>query len=328
MTLLSDKTIAKLIENGLITNKGEIGFDFKVDNKIDSPIQASSLDLHIGSIYSPQNCKKALDHHVLKSGETIVIKTLEKLDIPLNIGAIGTIPSHYAKNGILATNPGHIDPGYNGFLHLTLINMGKEDWPVEKETSIISLMFFLLDEDAVCGYMKRLPESNDNNCDKDTELIETTLNNLSVDFMNFKGSSKRIAKRITKNVLFKHNLVPIIITIIIFVMGFAYQLFNYNTLDRLKDLENKVNNTYVTADRFRSLEMELTTINNKVGNLDASVNGIIEKATKSELLETNLSSLKKEMDLLKEDLGVLRSNFLEIKKQLSVDTNSLKDGKQ
>ena len=98
----------------------------------DSPVQASSIDLRIGNIYLPgeketdlggaQNPKQ---DYSLKTGETAVITTLETLHLPGDIAAFGFPPSRVSFKGLLMTNPGHVDPGYEGVMRFTVINMPK-----------------------------------------------------------------------------------------------------------------------------------------------------------------------------------------------------------
>jgi hypothetical protein len=80
----------------------------------DSPVQASSVDLHIGPIFLPdtkddetgseRNPKK---EHVLRTGETSVVATKETLHFPPDVAGIGFPPARISSLGLLMTNPGH-----------------------------------------------------------------------------------------------------------------------------------------------------------------------------------------------------------------------------
>jgi deoxycytidine triphosphate deaminase len=116
MKLLNDEMLCDyvnrpdpLLVKGL---KTPVGFDK------DSPVQPSSIDLHIGSIYVPGTKHgedgsedKALTSHTLGPGQTALVTTLETLNLPNNVAAIGFPPSRISAQGILMTNPGHVDPG-------------------------------------------------------------------------------------------------------------------------------------------------------------------------------------------------------------------------
>lgn len=83
--------------------------------------------------------------HGLATGETAVVRTAEILRLPGNIAAIGFPPSTAVSlAGLLTTNPGHVDPGYQGPLHLTVINMGKEVFTLYRGQRIMRLMLFAL----------------------------------------------------------------------------------------------------------------------------------------------------------------------------------------
>jgi deoxycytidine triphosphate deaminase len=94
----------------------------------DSPVQPSSIDLHIGSIYlpgvdsnAPGGVPRPKTEHILKPGRTAVVLTREEFKLPGHIAGIGFPPSHISFQGILMTNPGHVDPGYSGPMRFTVI---------------------------------------------------------------------------------------------------------------------------------------------------------------------------------------------------------------
>ena len=86
-----------------------------------SPVQPSSLDLTIGFIYVPDtpngrpgSLSTAAIEHVLTPGQTAIVATAEEFNFPSDIAAFGFPPTRISSNGILMTNPGHIDPGFKG----------------------------------------------------------------------------------------------------------------------------------------------------------------------------------------------------------------------
>jgi dCTP deaminase len=138
MMLLRDEEIYKLLkaEVPLITNVPTIQDDYGKD----SWVQPASLDLHVGKIYVPEvnsedfgGTKNPKPNCVLEPGHTAVVETKESLKLPPNIAAIGFPPSHVSAQGLLTTNPGHVDPGYVGHLSLTIINA-----PVTRAASLRS----------------------------------------------------------------------------------------------------------------------------------------------------------------------------------------------
>lgn len=145
-----------------------------------SPIQACSIDLHVGEIYIPGaaqgevgSVSKGKPSHALASGHSVVVKSLEELSLPDDIGAIALPPSHISSKGILIANFGHVDPGYKGRLRFTVINMGKEPYIFSKGEDVITLLFFRI-EKARTGWATRNPSQR--------ELTQGEVNVLSKDF--------------------------------------------------------------------------------------------------------------------------------------------------
>jgi dCTP deaminase len=97
-----------------------------------SRIQAASLDLSIGGIFvpgtepdKPGGAYTPLTEVNLAQGHTAVIRTKEKLHVGPRLAGIAFPPASLSLKGLLTTNPGHVDPGYHGPLHLTVINMSR-----------------------------------------------------------------------------------------------------------------------------------------------------------------------------------------------------------
>ena len=122
-------------------------------NDARSAIQPASLDLTVGEIYvpdvnagepgaigSPQTAP-----YRLKPGHTAVVTTRETLHVPSTHAAIGFPPTTISNYGILMTNPGHVDPGYEGPLTFTVINMGREEFQLRPDDRIVTMLFFQLD---------------------------------------------------------------------------------------------------------------------------------------------------------------------------------------
>jgi dCTP deaminase len=158
----------------------------------DSPVQASSIDLHIGTIYLPGTKESATGaattkpDHVLKTGETAVVTTRETLHLPLNVAAFGFPPSSVSFKGLLMTNPGHVDPGYTGYMRFTVINMGKDPYPLNSGDPIVTLLIFLLDADVHRGWVARKGASQ--------LPSQRAVNRLSRDFVDVERRATGIAR--------------------------------------------------------------------------------------------------------------------------------------
>jgi deoxycytidine triphosphate deaminase len=128
----------------------------------ESPLQASSIDLRIGRIFLPESKKDGpggegapLDQHILRPGRTAAVTTLEELKLPRNMAAIGFPPSRVSFQGILMTNPGHVDPGYQGPMRFTVINMGSQDYVLRKSDAIVTLLLLRLSGEAKVDWLAR-----------------------------------------------------------------------------------------------------------------------------------------------------------------------------
>ena len=59
------------------------------------------------------------------------------------------------NKGLLMTNPGHVDPGYSGRLHLTVINMSRSDMVLRCKDAILTVIFYKLGGECKAGYDER-----------------------------------------------------------------------------------------------------------------------------------------------------------------------------
>jgi dCTP deaminase len=159
----------------------------------DSPVQASSVDLHIGNVYLPgeketdlggaQNPKQ---DYSLKTGETAVITTTETLHLPSDVAGFGFPPSGVSFKGLLMTNPGHVDPGYVGVMRFTVINMGKDPYCLQRGGRIVTLLLFRLNHSVHSTWLDRNPAGS-------TLPSHANISRLSRDFVDVDERAKKIA---------------------------------------------------------------------------------------------------------------------------------------
>lgn len=144
---LNDKEIDALISAGAIENVYFGGHDHFDRN---SPVQPCSLDLKVGKIYLPSarpgqdgSAENPIEsHHIVPVGATVVVETAEVFHLPHTIGAFGFPPTSVSNIGILVTNLGHLDPGYHGTVRFTLVNMGRNPYPLRRGESIYTTLLF------------------------------------------------------------------------------------------------------------------------------------------------------------------------------------------
>src|SRR5579859_7198352 len=185
----------------LVTNLGRPQVERYVDGitlpanpfSRESPVQASSMELHIGDIYLPEakegpdGAAQAKTDHVLKSGETAVVMTRETLQLPAHVAAFGFPPSRVSFKGLLMTNPGHVDPGYTGLLRFTVINMSKDPFPLNRGDAIVKLLFFTLDNPPQADWQQRNPNGY-------PPPTQADVNRLSKDFVDVEQRATSIAR--------------------------------------------------------------------------------------------------------------------------------------
>lgn len=150
-----------------------------------SRIQAASLDLSIGDIFipgadtdKPGGSRSPHTRVSLREGRIAVIRTQESLAMPSNLVALGFPPSSLSIQGVLMTNPGQIDRGYRGPLHLTVINMSKEPLCLYRGLRIIRVIFAKLDDAPSADYPARHPGVPVG------PITDELLQTLSIDFLN------------------------------------------------------------------------------------------------------------------------------------------------
>ncbi|WP_431015994.1 dCTP deaminase [Bradyrhizobium pachyrhizi] len=155
-----------------------------------SPVKGASLDLTVGSIFSPGTARDApggldvpLEELALMQGHTAVIETRETLRLSKGMAAIAFPPATVSMAGLLTTNPGHVDPGYEGPLHLTVINMGRLPFSLKRGERIIRLIIFELSGDVSAPAPKK------------PAVTPTLLDRLSLDFLNIDERASAAAKK-------------------------------------------------------------------------------------------------------------------------------------
>lgn len=270
MSLLCDLRIMKLIENeGLVE-----GLAMPQDPYTrDSPIQAASLDLQIGEIFLPlaqsnessekDRSSKPKKEHVLKQGETAVILTKEMLRLPSRIAGLAFSPSRVSFKGLLITNPGHIDPGYQGCLRFTAINMGREPYQLRLGDPIATVLFFEMIEKSKKSWHERFGE------DRTPAVTSDTLARLSSDFLDVSRRARESATTAASEVMAKEGnkhqkwmmgyaLLPLLIVLITLLATLEWPLAARSEVqalrERLARVEGAISHRNDTTDVERRLE--------------------------------------------------------------------------
>lgn len=193
--LLSDTEIHEAIKDGLleVSELDPDGIDLR---SADCRIQPSSLDLTVGQIFDPPKEMHGLDNLErwpqplmglrLLPGHSAIVETQQTLKLSNQISAFGFPPAHLARKALLMTNPGHVDPGYEGKLTFTVINLGREIIYLDRSDIIVTLLLFRLEgEGAKHGYEDRRADQP-KKTEKDRRKSRSKLlNTLAPDFGDF-----------------------------------------------------------------------------------------------------------------------------------------------
>ncbi|MEX2381623.1 MAG: hypothetical protein WD490_04515 [Opitutales bacterium] len=110
-----------------------------------SPVQPCSIDLHVGEIYLQTDADKNLPPRKefdLPPGHSAVVTTHEVLEMPADLGAVAFPLGGRGQRGVLMMNPGHIDPGYEGKLWFSLINLSRENFRISQGDRVATVLFW------------------------------------------------------------------------------------------------------------------------------------------------------------------------------------------
>lgn len=190
MGVLRDEDLYALIRNEQLINPAPSQPD-RYDRE--SSVQASSIDLHIGKVFvpglkNPSGEPIPKEEWSLKTGQLAILSTLERLRLPGDVAGIGFPPSRVSIRGLLMTNPGHIDPGYEGTLHLTVINMGRDTFELKKGDLIVTVVLLKIAARPKAHWQDR------NGLPGPDQAPESALEHLSQDFVSVTERAQAIAK--------------------------------------------------------------------------------------------------------------------------------------
>ena len=247
----------------------------------DSPIQPASLDLTIGLVYQPcveeenkTTVPEGVPEYILKPGRTAIVLTREELKLPADIIAIGFPPSkQVSAKGILMTNPGQVDPGYQGKLRFTVINMGRKDFVLRQGDIIVSLILMKLQNPATKDWFARHSQQ------KGGPITWENLNRVSSDFVNVEERAHNIAKEAVDKADVKiKNLqiwVPVYAGILTLVLtgliNFLSSLLQPSWREPLQKAQQDI--------AVLKSEKDVDQINKQIQDLQAQVKALQEKQT-------------------------------------------------
>jgi deoxycytidine triphosphate deaminase len=237
-----------------------------------SPVESCSIDLHIGDIYIPETKHKSYGgkfnpeiNYTLEPGNSVLVRTDETLNMPADIGAICFAPFRYSIKGLLIVNIGHIDPGYKGKLHYTVVNLGKKEFNLNKNDVISTLLVFKLSDKTKLFGAEQFININGK---KISKTVNDSLPYLSKTFMNFEKKAKQIVK---KEINYAQLTVPILTGLVSILLTIYLNIFVFN-VDKVKIAT--IESNLVSVEKKIDIINQLTDTKNNVNTINSRVSDI------------------------------------------------------
>jgi dCTP deaminase len=246
-------------------------------SNLQTQIHGCAVELRIGGIFRPGtepnkagSASKPRRDIVLKEGETAVLQTLESFDLDDSHTALVFPISSVCLKGLLMTNPGHVDPGYKGQLHVTVINMGREPYPLKSGDRLLRALIFKLTSNVSTTAGSANP------------LEDDVLDRLSPDFLSVNARVADAAKReidaaIRMNGWLQYGLPALAAILGAIVSGYWTNLSNAKDFERrIAAIESqgakvnadvrllKLEADFPTQDRLETLENKVSEMSKKV----------------------------------------------------------------
>jgi dCTP deaminase len=216
-----------------------------------SQVKGCSVDLTVGGIFLPGAKMDAvgcvqipLTELALEQGQTAVIVTQEIFALSPRHAGIAFPPSTVSLKGLLMTNPGHIDPGYSGPLHVTVINMGKKVFSLRAGDRIMRALLFELDTKA-----SKAPAQGTSG-PVNAELLER----LSHDFLDVSARTQEAARVELKRAQVRQQYLQLGVPIVAVILTALLSYFL--TLQKVEERMSKVEALVPVVSRLDRLDLE------------------------------------------------------------------------
>jgi len=228
--------------------------------QVNNDIRGCSVDLHVGEVYQPgavaQSPGSAITPYrlqlVLNEGETAVIQTVERFKLDAEHAAFVLPVSTVSVQGLLMTNPGHVDPGYEGPVHVTVINMGRKPFAIQPKMRFLRAFIYKLDQPAAS------PRTSANSAN--TGVTQELLEKLSPDFLSVNTRAASAAKKEVEAMIKTNSFFQFAFPAMMAVLGTigGAVVANYSVAsrfeERIKTLEEAK-----AVDRLKTLELNYPT---------------------------------------------------------------------
>lgn len=270
--VLNDGEILAQINKGLVPTGLQAPANWHAK---DSPVQPASVDLTVGLVFQPCTEKENKAHppigkteYILEPGRTAIVLTREELKMPDNLLAIGFPPSKsVSAKGIIMTNPGQVDPGYQGRLRFTVINMGRKDFILREGDVIVSLILMELKSAAQSDWLKR------HSGQAGGPITWENLNRVSSDFVNVEERAQRIADQTVQRADVKiktlQTWVPVGVTLLTLIATIAGSLIQASWKESLQKVQQDI--------AVLQSEKDVNQINQQIQDLQSQIKSLQQK---------------------------------------------------
>lgn len=224
------------------------------DNYLDTNFQSSSYDLRIGSIFKdgqilsdefqPVNFTNNID---IKPSEIVLIMTLEKVTIPKDCAGTVFAINKQSSTGLLILNPGHIDPGYSGYLSICAINLSKEIKTISIGESIFTLIIQRLTKELTPdqAYKNKNPRPRKI---EEQDFLKTKSKKFSSSFFDlvygYDGAKNLLAEKLIERfwkIIKPFIKIILLLSAIATIIGLGYDAFP----DKMPFSRNKIDKTEI-----------------------------------------------------------------------------------
>jgi len=161
-----------------------IGFDT-------SQFTNASYNLTIGQIIDMDS--KIVNDFTLKPQGMVYVVMKEQLKVPMDVIGFAHVKTSLTKRGIMATNIGIIDCGYEGYISTLLINFGKNDCFLSEGDPALRITFAEINKPK-----ENIPIKNEGDHTAYTKNVRRDITNLDDKFLNLNSVKTDVTNRVFK----------------------------------------------------------------------------------------------------------------------------------
>jgi len=246
-------------------NKKEIE-DFGIIDDINKThLRNASYDMSTESIIDMKGNKH--DFYKLPPQGMAIVVFKEKIKLSENIIGFAHVKTSLTQKGIMATNIGIIDPGYNGFLSTLLINFGNDTHSLHKGEAYLRLTFNKINDEYQSDNSKlvQFPDY--------LKSRQSDTDNLSEKFLNLSSVNNEVFNKVMKSLIG----LGIIFSAASFAIGMYFQNKTANEKDQDKVLKSYDIQNTLLLNQNKKLQLTLDSVNVSLKNTELRIRELEKK---------------------------------------------------